>query len=337
MDKVAVMPGAERADLFRETAERMGLPPALVEKDFWVCWTLKQLFSIEALRGCLMFKGGTSLSKVFGVINRFSEDVDLAVNYAPLGFSGGRDPAGPMSRNKRDLLLQEMMMACHAYIAGPFLDAVRSRWCSILGQEGPWALRVGKSDPNTVEFAYLSAIREAVSYVRPMVLLELGTHAELIPSAAYTIRPHAAEHFPRVFDDSACPVLAIRAERTFWEKATILHVEYHRPQDKPISPRYSRHYYDMALLAQSPVKNAALADMALLAHVVAHKTKFYAAAWARYELAVPKTLRLIPPELRLDPLRRDYEAMKVMVFGEPPAFDRLMESVAELEQAIRQR
>ena len=92
MNRIARRAGIERADVFAETADRKGLPEAVVEKDFWVCWVLKQLFSIEALSGRLLFKGGTSLSKIFHAISRFSEDIDLAVDYAALGFTGDRDP-----------------------------------------------------------------------------------------------------------------------------------------------------------------------------------------------------------------------------------------------------
>lgn len=92
MNNIAVMPADERAEVFAETANRKGLSEAIVEKDFWVCWMLKQLFSIDTFSGRLLFKGGTSLSKIFHAINRFSEDIDLAVDYAALGFTGTRDP-----------------------------------------------------------------------------------------------------------------------------------------------------------------------------------------------------------------------------------------------------
>lgn len=91
MNRIAQMTASQRADMFAETADRKGLPEAVVEKDFWVCWVLKQLFSITAFSGKLLFKGGTSLSKIFHAINRFSEDIDLAVDYAALGFTGDRD------------------------------------------------------------------------------------------------------------------------------------------------------------------------------------------------------------------------------------------------------
>src|SRR5438477_3163745 len=104
------MPARERAELFAETAERKALAEAIVEKDFWVCWVLKQLFTIDAFSGRLLFKGGTSLSKIFKAINRFSEDIDLAVDYTALGFTGTRDPRQQqISKTKRAGILSEMM------------------------------------------------------------------------------------------------------------------------------------------------------------------------------------------------------------------------------------
>jgi len=126
MDTVARMSAADRAELFRSTAAQIDLEGALVEKDFWVCWTLGHLFDIEGVRDMLMFKGGTALSKVFKLIDRFSEDIDLAIDYDPLGFGGHRDPRSDVSRTRREKLLEEMMASCRAYIAGPFLEAVRA-------------------------------------------------------------------------------------------------------------------------------------------------------------------------------------------------------------------
>ena len=151
MNRVARMPALERADIVAETAERKGLPEAIIEKDFWVCWMLKQLFSIEALSGRLLFKGGTSLSKIFHAINRFSEDIDLAVDYAALGFIGERDPRREeISNTRRASILTEMMAACQTYIGGEFLDALRKRCEDVLGASGGWRLGVGEQEPNVV-------------------------------------------------------------------------------------------------------------------------------------------------------------------------------------------
>jgi Nucleotidyl transferase AbiEii toxin, Type IV TA system len=328
------MPAQERADIFAETADRKRLAEAIIEKDFWVCWILKQLFSIDALSSRLLFKGGTSLSKVFHAINRFSEDIDLAVDYAALGFTGARDPRQEeMSKTKRAAVLAEMMTECRRYIGGEFLDALRTRCQEILGVER-WSLEVSQQDPNVVQFRYPTASTNSLAYVGPQVVLELGTHAEFVPHDRFTIRSFAAEEFPELVGDGDVAVLALLAKRTFWEKATILHAEYYRPPEKLLPDRYSRHYYDVALLAQGPIRDEALADMALLPQVVRHKETFYPSGWARYDLARSGRLRLLPAKDRIAALERDYRNMGVMIFGEPRPFVTIMETLAGLEQEI---
>jgi hypothetical protein len=239
---------ASSSDLFRETSSQVGLPPALIEKDFWVCWTLKQLFCIETLRGNIPFKGGTSLSKIFHAIQRLSEDIDLAVNFEMLGFTGPRHPSAAPSRNKRQKILDEMLIACCGYVAGEFLQLLAGRFANVLGPPDSWELRTRQIDKNSVlvEFAYPACLNatEHIGYVKPMVVLEPGTRAEFIPRGTYTIQPLAAERFPQVFETPGCQVDAITAERTFWEKATTVHAEHHRPAAKPLLGRHSRHYYD---------------------------------------------------------------------------------------------
>jgi hypothetical protein len=285
LNGIARMAAAERAEVFAETADRKGLPEAIIEKDFWVCWVLMQLFSIEALSGRLLFKGGTSLSKIFHAINRFSEDIDLAVDYAALGFTGERDPRrDEISKTRRATILNEMMSECQRYVGAEFLDALTIRCREILNGAGGWSLDVSPQDPNVVRFRY-PTVATSLAYVVPQVVLELGTHAELVPHDRFMIRSFVAEEFPDLVPEGDVAVVALLAKRTFWEKATILHAEYYRPPEKPIPERYSRHYYDVAMLAQGPIRAEALADMTLLAQVVRHKETFYPSAWAHYDLA----------------------------------------------------
>jgi hypothetical protein len=176
------MPANARAELFAETADRKVLPDASVEKDFWVCWVLKQLFSIDALSGRLLFKGGTSLSKIFHAINRFSEDIDLAVDYVALGFTGERDPRREeISKTRRNAILAGMMVECQRYIGGEFLEALKARCENVLGKSDAWSLDVSKQDPNVVQFRYPTASAKGLDYLNPQVVLELGTHAEFVP------------------------------------------------------------------------------------------------------------------------------------------------------------
>ena len=140
--------------------------------------------------------------------------------------------------------------------------------------------------------------------------------------------------FPDNFKQPTTQVWAIKAERTFWEKATILHQEAHRPKGKTQPSRYSRHYYDLMLMAQSHIKDEALSDLKLLYDVTAFKNKFYHSGWARYDLAIPGTFKLVPEEHVLRTLVSDYQAMKDMIWGYRPDFKDIMAVMETLEKEI---
>jgi hypothetical protein len=215
------MPADERAEVFAETADRKGLPEAIIEKDFWVCWILQQLFSIDALSGRLLFKGGTSLSKIFHAINRFSEDIDLAVDYAALGFTGEKDPRrDEISKTRRASIPGEMMTACQQYVGTEFLNVLKTRCLEILGTADTWSLDLSEHDPNVVRFRYPTTRTRSLAYVVPQVVLELGTHAEFVPHHRFTIRSFVGEEFPALVPGGEIGVVALLAKRTFWEKAT---------------------------------------------------------------------------------------------------------------------
>jgi hypothetical protein len=228
-----------------------------------------------------------------------------------------------------------MMAACQQYIGSEFIEVLRVRCEEILGNGEDWTLAVSEQDRNIVRFQYPSAA-PTLDYIKPQVILELGTHAEFVPRDHFTVRAFAAEEFPALFSEPDVAVTSLLAKRTFWEKATILHAEYHRPAEKALPDRYSRHYYDLAMLAQSPVRGEALADLALLDQVVRHKETFYPSGWARYDLARVGSLRLVPPDERRAALERDYRSMRVMIFGEPPTFDSIIETLAALEKQINE-
>jgi hypothetical protein len=219
----------------------------------------------------------------------------------------------------------------------PFIGQLRNRFTETLRPAGSWHLAVDQRGPNIVRFYYPPAVADRVAYIAPQVTLELGTHAEFIPRGEFSIRSFAAGGFPRLFSQPDVPVTSLLAKRTFWEKATILHAEFHRPAEKATPARYSRHYYDVAMMAAHRVKDDAVSDLDLLAAIVKHKRIFYPSAWTLYHLAKPGTLRLIPAGSRLPELRQDYQAMAAMIFGEPPAFVQIVDSLAALEDEINRQ
>lgn len=323
MDRVARLPAAERSVLFSETAAAKGTTPAVIEKDFWVTWVLDRLFRNPELARLLMFKGGTSLSKVYRLIERFSEDIDLILDWRMLV---GEDPMAARSRSSQERLNEAINEQAREYIGGTLLSRVSTALGDLCRCE------IDSADPHVINVRYPAALSDG--YLRPEVRLEIGPLASWLPHEVRTIRSYAAEAFPQVFERTECSVRVITAERTFWEKATILHHEAHRPMSAPQPARYSRHYYDIAKMAESPVKHAALADLDLLANVVEFKERFYPRGWARYDLARPGSFRLVPEEHVLAAVRADYRSMANMIFGNMLEFDDIMTTLATLQGEI---
>jgi hypothetical protein len=143
-----------------------------------------------------------------------------------------------------------------------------------------------------------------------------------------------ADAYPALFDDWQCNVVALELQRTFWEKATILHAEHHRPPESPTPARYARHYFDMVRLLAHPDAPSFLADTAQCARVVSWKSRVFARGWARYDLAQPGSFRLVPPLARQAELARDYATMRPMFMTEPPSFETLMSVLAEAEKQL---
>jgi hypothetical protein len=307
MDRVAHLPAAERSALFAETAARMRTTPAVAEKDFWVTWVLDRLFGDAELARHLMFKGGTSLSKAYRLIERFSEDIDLILDWRELS---GEDPLAERLKAKQEKLnaaINEQARAGDRRCAAGAVSAALGDVCQCA---------VDQDDRHVINIRYPAAFPDR--YLRPELRLEIGPLAAWLPHEERMIGSYAAEMFPQVFTRPQCGVRVIRAERTFWEKATILHHEAHRPEGNPQPSRYSRHYYDLARMAAAPVKDAALTNLELLADVGAFKQRFYPRGWARYDLAVPGSLRLVPGGAVLATVEADYRAMTNMIFGAVP-------------------
>jgi hypothetical protein len=342
MDDVARLPMADRADLFTAAARQRGLTTEIVEKDFWVCWTLKRVFTLPDPPAGLLFKGGTSLSKVFGVIERFSEDVDLSFDRAGLGFGGENDPLNARTGKKRKHGLEALTETCQRVIRERLWPQLVATFTEAL-REPPsttWNLEPTDDDPDaqTLLFRYPTSSRprsaDEPAYIQPIVRLEIGARSDHWPVVDATLTSYAAEEFPGVFKEAGCQVRVLAAERTFWEKATVLHMWHHAPAEKKFRDRQSRHYYDVVQLYQHDLGRAAVKTTELLLSVARHKEVFFPAAWARYADAKPGTLRLVPPDARLPELEQDYRKMREMIFGEPPAFERLLEVLREIERHV---
>ena len=323
MDKVARLSEKKRFELFQETATIKGITPAIVEKDFWVSWVLGCIYQNDDLAKQLMFKGGTSLSKVYGLIERFSEDIDLVLDWREVTT---KNPTAERSKTKQNALNLEINDKAQSYISDVLLPMVRG----VI--DGVCTCYIDPKELHIIVIKYPLAFNDI--YLRPDVQLEIGPLASWLPYETRKISCYAAEAFPDVFDVTEYDVRVITAERTFWEKVTILHHEAHRPKESPQQPRYSRHYYDLAKMANSAVKNSALGNLDLLAEVVEFKKRFYSRGWANYDLAVPGSLKLSPDGHVLNSVKNDYKKMRDMIFGDVLDFDVMMKTLHTLEQEI---
>ncbi|MGA7201666.1 MAG: nucleotidyl transferase AbiEii/AbiGii toxin family protein [Candidatus Cybelea sp.] len=327
---VARLTRTERSDYISAAATDLGLSELIVEKDFWVVWLLEHIFALSPNLGPFTFKGGTSLSKGFNAIRRFSEDIDISISRATLGFPDDSYFYEAGTRNETKHRVKEIRDVVRDYTTEAIEPALRARIGAELSTG--WGLN---SDPSGgLRFQYPTAQRGSIGYVLPDVLLEFG-HADAWPAQDIDIRPYVVEAIASVIGSVSVHVLDPR--RTFWEKATILHELANREEHVAFPPRYSRHYYDLALLSASDIAAEAIQDPGLLEAVVNFKNVFFYSKRARYVLAKPGTLRLMFPLFRRQTVAADYEQMTPMLFGDVPSFEEICDSIGALEARINGR
>ena len=329
MRSIAIINENDRKALFHNTAAKLGMTDAIIEKDFWVCYMLDYLFHRCIWKDNIAFKGGTSLSKAYGLIKRFSEDIDLILDWRVLGYSIN-EPWEQRSNTKQDNFNKEANKRAEEFLRDTFLPAIIVDLTAEIGD----SIRclIDHDDPQTVKIIYPNSFSD-ISILQE-IRLEIGALAAWTPTQIASITPYAAQEYGRLFKYNSTNILTVLPERTFWEKVTILHREAFRANDSTFPSRYSRHYYDLYRMAQTQVKDNALADINLLSHVVDFKDKFYRCPWARYDLAKCGTMRLMPPAYNLDKLHVDYEHMQNMIFGVKPSFEEILNGIEQLEAEI---
>lgn len=330
MLKVANFSVKDREALFRNTAQKCGMNGAIVEKDFWVCWAMNYLFQHSKWKSHFAFKGGTSLSKSYGLIERFSEDIDLILDWRLLGYSLD-EPWNNRSKTKQDLFNKEANKKTSVFLTDEFIPSLNYDFNNLIDES--FSLYIDAVNPQTVNFAYPQIFQD--SSILKVICMEIGPLAAWTPTQNIMITSYAAEKYPRIFNNQSTSILTVAAERTFWEKITILHKEAFRKNG--ISPeRYSRHYYDIYCMNNSVVKANAFSNLKLLERVTTFKARFYPTNSARYDLAKPGTMKLIPPDECMNVLENDYSKMQNMIYGFKPNFSEIMRSIKTLETEINQ-
>ena len=322
---------AEKVAVFNAIATQKGMKPFAVEKDWWVSRTLEIIFQMEIAKH-LVFKGGTSLSKAWNLINRFSEDIDLAIDKDFFGFTG------ELGKNQRDKLRKTAGL----YTTGTFFKELQAAFIKRGFVDLDFKIIEAKDsdqDPRVLEIYYPNVINSSSEYVLPRVQIEVSCRSLREPFSVKKFGALVDEVYAdKDFVEPLFEVPTVNPERTFLEKVFLLHEEFHRPEEKMRVDRLSRHLYDIFHLTNAGIAEKAINDKELYETIVAHRYKFSRVSEVDYNLHNPKTVNPIPINEKLEEWKSDYAKMKEdMIYEEnKPSFEDLLRNLEKLRGQLQE-
>ncbi|MDR1181326.1 MAG: nucleotidyl transferase AbiEii/AbiGii toxin family protein [Bacteroidales bacterium] len=327
MNKFMQLSENDRKTIFSQVSRRNKLAQKIVEKDWWVTMALRALLSCECADH-IVFKGGTSLSKAWNLIERFSEDIDIAIDRKFFGFEG----------ELKKKQINNLRRASCTYISG----ALKNEFDNKLRELGivEYTLSVAETqdstkDPQIIEIQY-NSLFPANNYIMEKVLMEIGARSLIEPSQTVKLRSLLAETLPdTAYSDDFFDVPTVIPQRTFLEKAFLLHEEFQKPFDKVRIDRMTRHIYDLEKLMDTNFATEALNNKELYNAIVEHRRTLTAMKEVDYSTHSPKTINFVPPDFVVDKWRDDYKKMGNMIYGESLPFDKLIERIKELNERFR--
>ena len=319
-----------RLEILEQINNRLGLPIQAIEKDWWVTMVLKAVFSSEFAE-YFVFKGGTSLSKAYHLIDRFSEDIDLAIDRKFLGLDG--ELSGTQ--------IKKLRKASGTFIVNDFFDELKSQLKKLGIPDEEYELVTNNgiddtSDPHTIELQYQSIVEQG-DYLPQRVLIEIGSRSLIEPAESRPIESIIGSVFPeQKFAIKPFDVSVVIPTRTFLEKIFLLHEEFLKPKDKIRHLRMTRHWYDLERLMDQPYGKEALKSKELFETIVEHRKKYTPLRGISYDLHKPETLNIIPPDEVISLWEQDYKTMQEnMFYGESLDFAELMESIKKLNEKLK--
>jgi hypothetical protein len=328
MDKFYNIPDDVKAEILRNTGEKTNLPAYAVEKDWWVVQTLSILFETEIGKH-MVFKGGTSLSKAWSLIERFSEDIDLAVDRRFYGFEGdlGKKQRTNLRKKANTYITEQLYPELSLRFKEKGVDV------SLELEE----ITTSDQDPIIILVNYPNVI-ESPDYIMPRVKVELGCRSLIEPFSIRTFNSFLDEIYPDAsFAKQPIHIPTVDPERTLLEKIFLLHEEFQRSDEKIRVDRMSRHLFDIYKLAASPFAEKVLLNQELYTEIVCHRQSFTKLGGVDYRLHNPGTINPIPPDNLLDAWKKDYSIMQEqMIYADSPSFDTMLEAIRNYISKINQ-
>ena len=312
----------EQRKIYQEISNQVGLPPQAIEKDAWVTLMLRMIFTSKLAKR-FVFKGGTSLSKAFGLIQRFSEDIDLGIDRTELGFEGD------LTKGE----IRKLRKACHSFVSNDLLDILRQQLtdyginsdCYKISVENT---EISDQDPETIKVEYTSLF-DGVSYLANRILIEVSARSLIEPNQNVQISSILDEQYPdAVFTEESFTVNATNPQKTFLEKLILLHEEFQKPEDKIRYLRMSRHFYDIGQILDSEYGKDAIQDTELFESIIAHRKVLTPTKTTNYDSLSLEKLNISPPEEQLKNYKSDYKEMQnSMIHGRSEDFGELLEKI----------
>lgn len=321
------LPDETKIRLFAETSRQIGLPSSsAAEKDWWVVQTLAIIFSMDCAKA-LIFKGGTSLSKGWKLIQRFSEDIDLALDREFLGFTG------ELSKQE----IKKLRRKSFQFLTEVFTKELKAKFAELGFKEVSVKCRKVENhdqDPMIIEI-YYNKLTETDPYLKPGVLVEVGSRSLKEPFSQRIFGTFVSEvYFDNPFADKPITIPVVNPERTFLEKVFLLHEEFQKPEKIRVE-RLSRHLYDLEKLYQTEHAEKALNDTELYNTIVKHRSNFTPISGINYDNHKPENIKFIPPNNLLSLWEKDYEEMRAsMIYGDPLPFNELITRLTQLQKRI---
>jgi len=342
MSQVARLSAEERQEIFTETGVRLGIHPFHIEKDYWVCWTLARLFTANAIAPHIAFRGGTSLSKGWGLIQRFSEDIDLAMS-RDWSVSGRRleVPEVGASSSAHERYMKALRRQCREVVREVIAPYLTESLASVVPDADG---RIVIEDIDHARDPFIVLVRYPETglvppsdYFKASVKIEWSGRADGMPMAVRTIEPYVGKEFPSIEPPGRQnEVTCVQPSRTFWEKIALIHEYNTRPERKEPGERYSRHFYDLhRLWNDGNVGSEIIEHMPMFDQVMQHRASFFSYKWLDHRSLSPRDMQLIPADSELGYWENDYRKMESMFFSEMPPLESLLSTLRQIETELR--